>query len=108
MKTTYRWDGERFVNKATGEPMQTIDRIAVPHIASDIKPYFSVATGKMIDGRAAQREDLKRSGCRIVDPSEYKPQTCRTKKWADRLGKEWVPDKPPERLPTTIGPVKVD
>ena len=104
MKTTYVWRNGRFENKATGEPMDAPDRVCVPHIMSDIGEYRSVASGKMITGRAAQREDLKRTGCRLVDPSEYKPETCRTQKWAKRLGKEWVPDKPVERLPTVIGP----
>jgi hypothetical protein len=107
MKTTYVWRNGRFENKATGEPMETIDRVCVPHILSDIKPYKSMASGKLIDGRAAQREDLKRSGCRLADPSEWKPEGCRTKKWADRLGMDHNPDPPPTRQPTTIGPVEV-
>jgi len=104
MKTTYRWDGERFVDKRTGEPMEAPDVIAVPYIASDIAPYLSVASGKMVDGRAARREDLKRTGCREVDPSEYKIESARTEKWAKRLGVPHVPDNGPERMPTTIGP----
>lgn len=36
----------------------------------DIRPYRSpVGTGE-ISGRVARREDLKRAGCREVDPSE--------------------------------------
>jgi len=81
----YRWDGRQWVSKSTGEPMEAPDRIAVPMVQSDIKPYMSVVSNKMIDGKAAQREDLKRSGCRLVDPSEYKVEGCRTEKWARRL-----------------------
>lgn len=102
----YVWRDGRFRDPSTNEPMALPDGddIALPYIASDIKPYYSVVSNRMIDGRAAQREDLKRNGCRLVDPSEYKPETCRTEKWAKRLKKEFVPDKGPERLPSTVGP----
>lgn len=85
--------------------MEVPDRIAIPTIWSDISAYQSVVSNKMIDGRAAQREDLKRSGCRLVDPSEWKPTTARTKKWAERLKLDHVPDNGPERLPNYVGPV---
>lgn len=48
-------------------------KIGFPYIRGDLKPYVSPVTGKVIEGRAARREDLARSGCREVDPSEYKP-----------------------------------
>lgn len=104
MRYVYR-DGA-WRDPETGAPMELPqdDSIALPYIASDIKPYRSVASGRMIDGRAAQREDLKRTGCRLVDPTEYKIETARTKKWADRLGVDHVPDAGPERMSTTIGP----
>lgn len=90
---------------SNGNVMETPDRIAVPHIMSDITPYRSVVSNKLIDGRAAQREDLKRSGCRVMDPSEFKPTTARTKKWADRLKLDHVSDSGPKRLPDYVGPV---
>jgi hypothetical protein len=102
MRYVYR-DGE-WRDPSTDEPMSVPDTVAVPYIASDIKPYRSVASGKMIDGRSAQREDLKRNGCRLVDPSEWKIETARTAKWAKRFGVDHVPDKGPERLPDTVGP----
>lgn len=100
------WRDGHFRDPNTNEPMQLPegDVIATPHIASDIKPYWSVVSNRMIDGRSDQREDLKRNGCRLVDPSEYKAETCRTEKWAKRLRKDHVPDNGPERLPTTVGP----
>lgn len=54
------------------------------YIMSDLPGYKSVASGKWVDGRRDRREDLKRAGCREVDPSEG-PKACRTKKWAERL-----------------------
>jgi isopropylmalate/homocitrate/citramalate synthase len=100
MRYVYR-DGD-WRNPSTNEPMDVPDTPAVPYIASDIKPYRSMVSGKMIDGRAAQREDLKQSGCRVADPSEWKIETARTKKWADRFKVDHVPDKGPERLPEVV------
>ena len=79
-----------------------------PYIRGDLKPYVSPITGKIIEGRAARREDLARSGCREVDPSEYKPiyknyEFCQAKRLpymgADvpppmtRDEKEWAKEK---------------
>ena len=51
----------------------TAPDLPMPAVASDLPTYHSPITGKPIEGRAARREDLARSGCRAVDPSEYKP-----------------------------------
>ena len=64
-------------------------------ITRDIAPYMSMASRQMIDGRAAQREDLKRTGCRVVDPGEYKP-TYESKERAIKHGREWTPRALPE------------
>jgi hypothetical protein len=80
----YRWDGSQWVDKSTGEPMEAPNRLAVPVIRSDIEGYLSPISGKLISGRAAQRDDLKRAGCRLAEPSEA-PTVCRTEKWAKRL-----------------------
>src|SRR5689334_3887992 len=47
--------------------------LPIPYVRGDLPAYKSPVTGKVIEGRAARREDLARSGCREVDPSEYKP-----------------------------------
>ena len=39
-------------------------------IMGDLPAYESPIDGKVVDGRAARREDLKRTGCREYDPSE--------------------------------------
>lgn len=44
--------------------------IAPAYIAPDLPEYTSPITGKPVCGRKQRREDLKRSGCREVDPSE--------------------------------------
>lgn len=91
---------------SAGNKMETPERDGpcVPAIHSDITPYKSMVSNKMIEGRAAQREDLKRSGCRLVDPSEYRVEKAQTKKWADRLKVDWAPEKPAQHMPTRIGP----
>ena len=52
---------------------EKVSDLPMPYIRSDLPAYESPVTGKLIEGRAARREDLARSGCREVDPSEYKP-----------------------------------
>jgi hypothetical protein len=78
MARRYTWRDGRFVDKATGEPMLTdaernSTTICTPYIRSDLPGYVSPVTGKWIEGRSARREDLARTGCREVDPTEYKP-----------------------------------
>jgi hypothetical protein len=74
MRSTYVWRDGAFVNKATGEPMETYgDAICAPLILSDTPAYMSPLGTGLIDGRAARREDLKRNNCREVDPAEWTP-----------------------------------
>ena len=64
----------RLVNKRTGEVVPDDNRpISAPQLARDYAPYQSMAGGGMIDGRAAAREDLKRSGCRVMEKGEWNP-----------------------------------
>ncbi len=96
MRDTYVLRGEQWVSKTTGQPMQTRgDFVPTPQLVRDIAPYMSMASKKMIDGRAAQREDLKRTGCRVVDPGEYKP-TYESKARAIAHGREWTTRAEPE------------
>jgi hypothetical protein len=52
---------------------EKVSSLPMPYVRGDLPPYRSPVTGKVIEGRAARREDLARSGCREVDPSEFKP-----------------------------------
>ncbi len=80
-----------WISKSTGKPMETgPDFVPTPQITRDIAPYMSMASKKMVDGRAAQREDLARTGCRVVDPSEHKI-TYNNKKYAEAEKAEWQP-----------------
>lgn len=87
----YVWDRSRqqFIDR-DGQAMEAPDRICAPLICSDIKPYLSpLGTGE-VSGRRQRREELKRAGCREVDPDEYRP-TFKTKKWAQRFGQDVEP-----------------
>lgn len=68
--TTYVWRKGKWIEKA-----KAAEQRASIQIVRDIGAYLSPvcdASGRhaVIDGRAAQREDLKRHNCRIKDPSE--------------------------------------
>lgn len=41
-----------------------------PMVAPDYEGYQSPATGKWVEGRKAHQDDLRRSGCRILEPGE--------------------------------------
>ena len=85
--TRYVWNGDSFVDRKTGKPMNKphAGKINMPAVRGDIPEYISPVTWKPVDGRAARREDLKRSGCREVDPSEWKPKYL-NKKFAQKRG----------------------
>ena len=67
---TYRWDGNQYVDKATGEPMTFRDPNAIccPMVISDTPEYISPVTGRIVHGRRERREDLKRAGCVEWEP----------------------------------------
>lgn len=97
------WNGRQWLDKETGLPAPDVsDGIVTPHLQSDLPAYYSVASNKWIEGRSARRDDLARTGCREVDPSEG-PKYCHTRKWAERLKMDHQPWKPEPRI-TRIGP----
>ncbi|MDP3740376.1 MAG: hypothetical protein Q8R02_23520 [Hyphomonadaceae bacterium] len=94
MTERYVLRGETWVSKTTGKPMETRDGLFVPMIRSDLPSYISPITKQPVEGRAARREDMARSGSREVDPSEYKP-VYHNKKYAESAGGEWQPREKP-------------
>ncbi len=108
-----RRNGE-WVDPDTGVPMEiTNTGVCMPSIQSDIPAYFSVASGRWIDGNRARRDDLARTGCRPAEPIAKKDRYCTSKKWAERLGlehnnapdagrpKHWGKDFSSKRIETT-------
>lgn len=45
-------------------------QIAAPRIAADYPGYECPVSGKWIEGRRAHEENLKRTGCRLLEPGE--------------------------------------
>ena len=84
----YRWvRGEGFVPV---EDFAPVERTPGPYVMSDIEPYRSpLGTGE-ITSRSHRREDLKRGGCREVDPSEFRP-TYRNARFAKKHGLKHTP-----------------
>mgnify|MGYP001615457193 CR=1 FL=1 len=63
-------DKGSYYAKKFGEIQAKVSSLPMPYVRGDLPTYISPVTGKPIEGRAARREDLARSGCREVDPSE--------------------------------------
>lgn len=42
-----------------------------PMIARDYEAYECPVTGQMIEGRAAHKENLKKTGCRLLEKGEF-------------------------------------
>lgn len=55
-------------NECGGETLR--HHVYRPMVRPDYPGYVSPATGKWVEGRAAHKEDLKQSGCRIYEPGE--------------------------------------
>jgi len=49
-------------------------------VSGDFKGYSCPVTGKWIEGRKAHEENLKRQGCRVLEPGEQEAQTRRLQK----------------------------
>ena len=56
-----------FFTPAPGSKQSTLTS---PRIVSDYAPYECPVTGKIIEGRAAHEENLKRTNCRLLEPGE--------------------------------------
>lgn len=61
------------------ECITTMQRqISAPAIFGDYQSYECPVTGKQISGRRAHEENLKRTGCRLLDPGERQQNIQRT------------------------------
>lgn len=72
MAVLARWlNGKKYL---PGEPLPSgrdkQSGFATPQISGDYEMYDCPVTGKPIEGRAAHRENLKRTGSRILEPGE--------------------------------------
>jgi hypothetical protein len=88
--SVFVWRDGKLVDRDTAPPLAVGKRsnLAMPYAVGDIKEYISPAGTGPITSRSHRREDLKKSGCREVDPSEGPKEPYRDKKYAKRFGKE--------------------
>jgi hypothetical protein len=68
-------------------------RPVAPAILGDLRPYRSVITGEVIEGRRAHREHLKVHGCHEVGNEE--PAPVREWHYARKYGEEYRPPAVP-------------
>jgi hypothetical protein len=76
------------VDKKTGAAMAVPDGpIRLPFVMRDTPAYASPIDGRIIEGRVARREDLKRNGCIEVEPGMFPnaPQGFRDEKLARKF-----------------------
>ena len=88
MKCHKRIDYIRPVAQYLDTPMccdqQTEKRIfSAPSAISDIEPYESPVTGKMITSRSERREDFKASGCREWEGMDVERKEAQKRKAAE-------------------------
>ena len=75
---------DRFVRLAQFDKPQSCScgaaasrQIVAPAIHTDYPGYTCPVSGKWIEGRAAHRENLARTGCRVLEPGETSALTSR-------------------------------
>lgn len=54
-----------------------VKQLQAPRVIADYAPYNCPVTGKLIDGRRAHTENLKRTGCRVLETGETEDATRR-------------------------------
>lgn len=95
----YRFKNGQWIDLETGLPGEPksvpwTDGPARPHLVSDYEAYECPVTGKMIEGRAAHRENLKRTGCRLFEPGEreqyIKNESRRREETAERISSQYA------------------
>ena len=82
----YVWKNGEFRDPLTGEAMFIPERngVCAPQVVPDTPAYTSPITGKLIEGRSARREDLKRHDC--VDAGDMKPKQFKSEAFARKHG----------------------
>lgn len=64
----WRWDSKR--GELVEVDLGRDDVRVAPDVMGDLPAYASPIDGRLIDGRAQRREDLKRNGCRPYEDGE--------------------------------------
>lgn len=81
------------VDKKTGEPLKLPKKFTMPRIqvVRDYAAYDCPVTGRMIEGRRAHEENLKRTGCRLLEKGE-KEHAARERKDVDKALEKTIGD----------------
>ena len=93
--STYVLRGGKLVDKKTGKPMKLSTKaiVSAPLVMPDTPGYWSVASDTWIDGRAARREDLKRTNCvEAGDMPRLNNGMAKNRDFARRHGLRWEGD----------------
>lgn len=85
----YKWLDGAWRDEDGNEMEVANSGVCMPTMRSDTPGYFSVASGKWVEGARERRDDLARTGCRPSEPKAKKDLYCTTKKWAEKLGVDW-------------------
>jgi len=65
---------DEWMNRKAACTVKAVSPLPMPYVVGDTPDYVSPVGSGMVSGRVARREDLKRSGCREVDPGEFTPK----------------------------------
>lgn len=79
MKPVAELDRRESCHKCEG-PM--LRQVSAARVVTDYAPYTCPITGKLIEGRAAHRENLAQHGCRVLEPGEA-DQAARARRASD-------------------------
>lgn len=60
-------------------------QITAPMVRPDYPGYECPSTGKWVEGRKAHAENLKRTGCRLLEPGEREQSVSRREAASERL-----------------------
>lgn len=63
-----QWDEPQYCTCPAEEP--AVKQLTAPMVQGDYPDYLCPVTGKLISGRKAHEENLKRTQCRILEPGE--------------------------------------
>lgn len=86
----YTFRGGRWLDKATGEAVELPSRAdtwtpgRAVQLAADYAGYECPVSGRWVEGRAAHQENLKRTGCRLLEPGESRDAPKRQREEFDR------------------------
>ena len=103
---TYRINGRSVTRDEFMAGAKGIDFSRPPMIGGDYKGYSCPVTGKWVEGKRAHAENLKQTGCRLLEKGEKehlaKTQQREAKETAERTA-DFLTARIAEKLPDNLG-----